>query len=181
MQGTVAAPASHRACGPRGWQQSHAKPMPPQGRRHGAHDSVPRRLSFSPLDGSRFARSGGSLGQTDCEGVRDRSSHLSPVWLRDATHRGHHRSLGWGSTPPAQDRQIPAGTRCERAEPLFNPGSCTSISLRALLVRFPVFRAGSQVCVLRERRRCPSGQVRELGNRWRHAHLRGTWPSTGNA
>jgi len=48
---------------------------------------------------------GASLGQTDCEGLRDGSqgggwprsgqrepAHLSPVWLCNEPHRGHHRS-----------------------------------------------------------------------------------------
>jgi len=64
-----------------------------------------------------------SLGQTDREGLRDRPLGLSPVWLRDETHRGHHRSRrgAHDPEPPRQDRQIPAGTRCEHAELSLSP------------------------------------------------------------
>ena len=58
------------------------------------------------------------LGQTDREGGREKSLTLSPVWPRDETHRGHHRSRGGmhDPAPPAQGRQGAARTPSLHAE-----------------------------------------------------------------
>jgi hypothetical protein len=84
------------------WGAGPARNRCPAGWRHGDHDNIARRLSLS-------------RGQTDREGLRDRSlrlpfrggracaprgwprsgqrepATLSLVWLLDETHRGHHR------------------------------------------------------------------------------------------
>ena len=63
---------------PQGWRQSHAEPMSPQAK-------------ASELTTVSHAALSLSMGAAYREGVRDRSLGLSPVRLRDETHRSHHR------------------------------------------------------------------------------------------
>jgi hypothetical protein len=118
---------------PQGWRQSHAEPMTPH-----AEASEPTTVSHAACR-SAWAKLIAKVYEIDLSGGNwPRSGQreplaLSPVWLRDATHRGYHRPRGGthDSAPPAQDRQGAAGTRCERAE--LNLSSTLVILMNAFL------------------------------------------------
>jgi hypothetical protein len=117
------------------------------GARHGGTDGPTLHLSLPGDGGSRirsrrprkpslmsprrYRTSPAALcvGKADREGLRDRPLALSPVWIRDEAHRGHHRPPcgTQDSAPLGQDRKGAAATRSERAE--LNPTAPMSRAL----------------------------------------------------